>query len=865
MRTVLDNGMTVLLQENRDAKVVAVQLWVKVGSADEGPDEAGLAHLHEHMLFKGTEKTAPGEMAKAIEGFGGNVNAWTSYDQTVYHFVVGSPFFRPALDLLADAVTSSTFDPDELAREIEVVCEEIRRGEDIPARTVSRTLFALAFEQHPYRRPVIGSEQSVRSFTREKILAFYERHYAAGNMVLSAVGDFDESEALKAVQEAFATARHGSPPRPVTRLEEPAQRSTRARVVKAPVRESYLSLGWPAPGIGHPDVARLDLLAVLLGEGESSRLVQDVRRAQALVNDVSASAYTPKDPGLFIVGASLPGEKVEAALEAVLRHIAALRVHAVGEPELQRAKRLLEAQTIFQRETVQGQARKRGFFETTAGHVDAEERYFEAISACTPAQIRDVAHWYLSPHKLSIALVTDEGSALSAEELVAVAHRTLVILPPHPSPAMPPYQRLSAPNRAKRSTGLVRTVLPGGATLLVKPEGAVPLVSLRAAWKGGLRTEDETTNGATVLLARSLMRGTRTRDARQLAEEIDALAAVMGGSSGRNSFGARADFLSADLARGVGLFTELLLHPALDEAEVAKERDQLVEEIRSKFDSPAGAAVGLFLSKLYDRHPYRLDAAGTVESVSALTGKALREHLECRYLLGDLVIAAVGDVDPDEVERLVVAGLSSGRPGRAPLPEHPPEAALTGPREISIRVDRRQAHLVTGFRGTTLTSPDRHALNLLSTVLSGQGGRLFSELRDKRSLAYTVTALVGEGLDPGHFAVYIGTSPEKVPEAREGIRRELARVIESRIPDDELDRARRHILGSHEIGLQRLSARAAVLALDECYGLGAEHHLRHAEELMAVDAETVRDAAAKYLTLDTAVTALVSPDATGDC
>src|SRR5437763_14880436 len=203
MRRRLRSGLTVFTEENPAAPVVAIQGWVRVGSADEGPDEAGLAHLHEHMLFKGTGRRGPGEIARTVEACGGEINAWTSFDQTVYHVVVGSRFFAEGMDVLADAVTSAAFDPAELQREIEVVCEEIKRSQDSPTRKLSRELFASAFTRHPYGKPVIGTEASVRGFTREGILRFYRRWYKPENAVVIVVGDVREAEALELAEKSF--------------------------------------------------------------------------------------------------------------------------------------------------------------------------------------------------------------------------------------------------------------------------------------------------------------------------------------------------------------------------------------------------------------------------------------------------------------------------------------------------------------------------------------------------------------------------------------------------------------------------------------------------------------------------------------
>ncbi|HZH02794.1 MAG TPA: pitrilysin family protein, partial [Myxococcaceae bacterium] len=272
LRYTLDNGLTVVFEEQHAAKVAAFQVWVNVGSADERPDQAGLAHLHEHMLFKGTDRRGPGEIAHAIEADGGEINAWTSFDQTVYHTVIASPFARTGLDVLADAVRHSTFDAGELAREIEVVCEEIKRGQDMPSRRASQDLFATAYTAHPYRHPVIGTETSVRSFTREKVREFYERYYTPANMVVAVAGDITEAQLRAWVEEGFG-GEWGRPfILPAARLAEPPARDRRFFFRYDDVKEAHLHLGFAIPGAEADDTPALEVLSMIAGQGESSRL-----------------------------------------------------------------------------------------------------------------------------------------------------------------------------------------------------------------------------------------------------------------------------------------------------------------------------------------------------------------------------------------------------------------------------------------------------------------------------------------------------------------------------------------------------------------------------------------------------------------
>ncbi|HWV38737.1 MAG TPA: pitrilysin family protein [Vulgatibacter sp.] len=868
MQYRLPNGLHVILQENRAAPVVALQAWVQVGSADETDREAGLAHLHEHMLFKGTRKRGPGVVAKDIESRGGEVNAWTSFDQTVYHLTIASRFFEDGLEILGDQVLGSIFDPEELAREVEVVIEEIKRSADSPSRRASRALFELAFREHTYGRPVIGFPHTVRSFTRDDVVGFYRRHYTPDNITLVVVGDFDAERARRAIEEVWseASGRHGGHhPRKV----EPEQTSMRARILREQVMETHLALAWPIPDILSEDLAPLDLAAAVLGHGDSSRLVQEVKRDKHLVNDIYSYAYTPKDPGLFVVGATLPHERTAPAVEEILRQVHRLREKGPSDKELSVAKHLLESEAIWQKETMQGVARKLGFYSTITGSLDFEERYYERLRSATAEEVRAACERWLRAARLNVVALGGEEGTITEEELGSLSsalesgdgHRA-----PRPqTPAAPPPAPAPARRQAKArgepigETGILKATLDSGAVVLVRPESAVPVVAVRAAFLGGLRYETEETNGVDHLLARVVTKGTRRHPPKELAARTDELAASIVGVSGRNSFGLRGDFLARTFEPSFRLFAECLLEPSFEQKEVDRERALQVEAIRSRDDNPSSVAFDLFSHTIFRRHPYRFDPLGTAETLAAFGPGELEGWLRRHYGPEGLVLSVVGDVEPEEAFSLaeeLFGGATSER--RAP-PEVPVVPPVEEPRRAMRHMDKQQAHLVLGFPGARFQDPERYALEVLASVLAGQGGRLFYELRDKRSMAYSVTAFNLEGIDPGYFGVYMGTSPEKLADAEEGIRAELARVAREPISEEELLRARRYLVGSHAIGLQKNSARAATFALDERYGMGADNFARYAERIESVTREDVLEAARRTLDPRRSVLAVVTP------
>lgn len=879
LRFRLTNGLTVVFEELHASRVAAFQIWVKVGSADERPDQAGLAHLHEHMLFKGTPSRGPGVVAYDIEAHGGEINAWTSFDQTVYHIVIASAFARHGLEVLTDAVRHSVFDARELEREIEVVCEEIKRSRDVPSRRASHDLFGTAYGVHPYRKPVLGTAESVRSFTRERMLDFYRAHYRPENMVLAVAGDLTEGQ-LRDWAEALLGGDWrsdrpelaGVAPLPVSqRSVEPALASVRTCLRPDDVKETYLNLAFQIPAVNHADVPALDLLSVIAGQGDASRLNLEVKRRRSLVNDIHTFSYTPQNPGIWVTSMTTPSALSADAFEHAVQVLGDLKRAPVETDELATVKALVESEAIYQRETVQGLARKLGYYETAGGGIEAEATYHQRIAALSAQELLEVARRYFTFDRAVVtgllpegaSGVLDEAKALAILERAAVANGARQYQR-RVAPAGPTESRVTRGRAAPRWTaegGTLTARLNSGATVIVREERNVPLFAIRAVFPGGLRYESNETNGLTTLLTRTWTRGTGRFDAEQISNLVDDLNGSLSGVGGRNSLSLRGEFLSRHFRRAFDLFVDVLRRPAFPEAELARERKLLLQDLRTRDDKPSGVAFDLFAKALYRQHPYRLSLLGEAPVVERLTAADLLSYHQRHLDPSQLTLCAVGDVRADELFALAEEAFGEAGALAAPPPSPGLEPEIEAPRRSHRQLDRAQCHAVYGFHGARVTDSWRSALDVLSTALSGQGGRLFVELRDKQSLAYSVSSMSLEGIEPGYFAVYIGTSPEKLQTALDGIRQELAKLCEKPLSAEELQRAKRHLVGTHEIGMQRNGARAAVMALDHCYGLGANQWLSYASKVERVTADEVLEVARRVLRPERSALAVVGPSA----
>jgi zinc protease len=518
---------------------------------------------------------------------------------------------------------------------------------------------------------------------------------------------------------------------------------------------------------------------------------------------------------------------------------------------------------VYQRETAQGMARKLGYYQAAMGGIEREAAYYEAVAQVTPKQLREVAQRYLTFDKALVSGLLPAAAATSLDEAKvkdilgrasqgeghAVASRTTGV-------AAAPMRLTTS---ARKATGLVSETLPNGARLLVREERGVPLFAMRAAWHGGVRYETANDNGLSTLLSRAWLRGTKLRDAETISQQVDAMAGGMSAMAGRSSLSIRGEFLSKHFARAFELFSEVVTQPAFPEGEVARERNVQLQAIASRDDKPSTVAFEQLAKTMYTVHPYRLAVLGEKASVEGLS-PAMMHAYHARHLHpSKMVLSVVGDVDADDVIARARQSFGAMATSNEPAPVIPVEPAWSGKRDVKRELKKAQTHLVLGFPGARVTDSWRRALEVLSTMLSGQSGRLFLELRDKLSLAYSVSSMSVEGFDPGYFAVYMGTSPEKVETALAGMRKELNRIRDELAPEAELSRAREHLIGVHEIGLQRNGARAATMALDALYGLGAEAYRGYAAQVAAITAKDVQDVARRVIDFERCALSVVGP------
>jgi zinc protease len=790
--TTLDNGLVMIVREDPSAPVVSVQAWCKAGSIDEGKWlGAGLSHMLEHMLFKGTQKRGPGQIDREVQDAGGYMNAYTSFDRTVYYINVPNTGAQIAIDILCDIMQNATLPLEEVEKEKQVILREMDMNQDDPSRRASRRLFETAYVRSPYRYTVIGYPDIFNELTREDVVSYYREKYAPNNTFFVIVGDINAAEVEGQIRDFYKGFR-ARPLPPSVMPAEPPQAAPREIFEEAPIELGHFHFAWHIPDIRHPDVPVLDVLATLLGNGHSSRLYQELRERQGLVHSIDAWTYNPGNPGLLGVSGVVDGPLFEKARYAVRAEMDRIKAGFVSEAELAKAVKQFTAATLATRKTMQGQAQDFGGNWMAANDLNFSERYLAAVRRITREDIQRVAKKYLVPENRTLYALLPTGTILQRTE-----SREVIV-----------------------DKAIQKIEFDNGLRLLVKEDHRLPFVEFRAVFRGGVLAENLENNGLTLLLAKCILKGTPTRTAEQIANEIESLGGSLDSYGGNNSFGINSEVMSSDFDQGLDLLADVILTPSIPEASLEREKEVQLATIRAQRDHMLQSASKGMRRKMFGPRGYGLDVTGNENSVRTVTREHLLDFYGTLVVPNNCVISVFGDVSAERVRSAIEAKFGAWRKA-APIkveagePLHPSEVI-----RVSEQRDKKQGVIIISFPGVNIHNKDRHALELLQEALSDLGSRLFVRIRENLGLAYYVGAQHFLGLQPGYFALYAGTMPDKLGQVEEEMLNEVRLLRESGLSAEELKRAKAKLLGQKKIARQDLGGYAVATALDELYGLG---------------------------------------------
>ena len=817
-RYQLDNGLTVLFRPDRSLGLCSAQVWIKSGSIHEEKSlGSGLSHFLEHMLFKGTEKREGREISECVQAAGGYINAYTTFDRTVYYIDIPSENIDVALDVLSDSVFKSTLPPDEIEKERDVILREIDMGDDDPDRKLLRALFETAFREHPFRYPIIGYKDLFANVSRDELVAYYERRYVPNNTVLVVSGDFDVQDMKARVDRLFGDL----PRKPLPNIyiaPEPRQLAYRSKALYEDVQIVRVAMGYQTPGLSHPDTPILDALSLILGHGYSSLLSVHLREKLKLVHTIDASNWTPGELGVFYLALVCDTDKRQEALAETKRFLQSLSVADFSEDRIRKAVRQLIVSEINARKTVSGQASKLAAAEVVVGDIRYAEQYIRKAMRITPDDlIRVLKDWLLEERMTVVSL---NPKSLESEDA-------------------------EASNWQDGGTDFETRKQPNGSVLLTRSDNRLPNTHLRVVLNGGSLLEDFGKQGSTSLLATLLTKDTEKRTANEVAQAVETVGASLHEFAGNNSLGLGIDFLPTDIELAIDIVEQALLYPKFDEETFSIEKEAHLAAIKEDLDDVVIAGRRKLRKLFFGDHPFNLGGSGSLETVELLKTGDL-DDLRGRLLVaGNVTLVISGMFD----EEIVIPRLETLM-AKLPQGEKPiVDCQFDGPDAPGIHrspMDRQQAVVFHAYPGPGLLDDYFHVSEVADELFSGMSSHLFERVRESLGLAYFIRSSRIVGLNTAMFYFYAGTSQQGYDQVIEELIAEIERVRAGEIADEELARCRSRLKAARRMGLQTNASCSSHAAMNVAYGLTANDGSEYSRKIDSVCKEDLARFAERY-------------------
>jgi zinc protease len=676
----------------------------------------------------------------------------------------------------------------------------------------------------------------LEQLTVRDLTSFYASQYQPQNVTLACVGDFDGGTFQRLARDTFGSWPRGTLD-PLQRAvpQEPQTPSVRRASVELPVQTAYVLMGFSSTRLSDPDVYPLDVLANIAGQGRSSRLYEALVHQRQLAHAIAAWNYTPQDPGVFGIQLQTAPGQVDAATEAVLAVLEQIKQRGVTDEELRKAQRGVIANYLFGIQTVEAKAGD--LADSLAGTGDPlfSRRYVARIHEVTRKQVQDAARRYCDPSRMTIAVIRPPADAA----------------PDTAPPAVPQRPQLS------------KVSLENHATAIVGADRTLPISAIVVAFRGGVRVERDETQGTSNLLAQLLTKGTQKRSALEIAQQVESLGGTLEPFSGRDGFGIVLQLLAEDVEQGLALMHELVTQSTYPEEELRIQRELVGRQLQAQEDEIFDVGGRLLRRMLFGKHPYRFQPLGDKDVIRTITRRDVQDFARQWLTPSNMVMAVVGDIDTQAATRQLRRSFGAIAPATSAWPDRLPESSAGGIREASQVMDREQALVMLGFRGSTHTASDRYALDVLTAVLSGMAGRLFQAVREQHGLSYTLGAVHVPGWDPGYLLVYAATRPHERDRVLAALKEQLELVGARGFTEEEIEQAKRYLIGLHRLDLQHLVGLAKRSAIDELYGLGFDAWTTYESKMQAVTISAVEEAAKRYLTLGEHAQILVSPNGHG--
>ncbi|MFO5527583.1 MAG: M16 family metallopeptidase [Cuspidothrix sp.] len=863
-KKVLDNGLTVLTKEVHNAPVVTVQIWYKFGSGQEAKGVNGIAHQLEHLMFKGTSNR-PIQFGRLFSALGSDSNAFTSYDQTAYYNTAERDKLTALLTLEADRMKNSLIDPQDLASEKRVVISELQGYENSPEYRLNRAVMMSVFPDHPYRLPIGGTKADVEKFTVEQVREYYQKFYSPDNAVLVIVGDFETPRTLKKVEDIFGKLpkRQYSPHHLIT--PSPAPTSVPPVKLQEPGGNPLLQIIYPLPQIQQPDIPALEVMDYILTAGRNSYLYQELVES-GLANDISANVASLRAGGWYEILVTGNGNQDLTKIDAVvMKALDKLAKIGVTVQQVEQAKNQLTAAVILNNRDITSQGMQLGNDQITADNYQYTEDHLANIRQVQVADVTSVINKYLQPAARKVGLFeptkkveTIESSSYSTTIQDNFA-ADVAVVPEDIKKYLPPVDLLPKTRQQEIPQQLI---LANGLRILLLPDKTTPTVTLSGHIKAGTEFESDQQGGTASLIANNLMNGTKTKNMRTIAEELEAKGANLDFEAYGEGVRIKGSSLAVDLPILLGTLTDVIRNSNFPIKELELSRQQALSSLDSELDDPQKIANRIFVQSVYPKkHP--LHTFPTAESIQQIKREDVIAFKSQHYRPDTTVLALVGDFDVNEVRSLMQAKLGDWQvKGKPPTVKYP---SVGMPKNVvnvnPVVPGKPQAITYMGYTGINRQDRRFYAAMILNQILGGDtlSSRLGAEVRDRQGLTYGIYSNFLTGKNVGTFLIEMQTSPEDTHKAISSTRNLLRQVHQQGVTQQEVETAKRNLISNYNISLANPELLSQRMVMNEVYGLNQIELRSFISKIKQVNLSQVNQAGRELLHPDKIVVVTAGP------
>lgn len=826
----LDNGQTVVVQEVKNNPIVTIDTWIKTGSIDEDDSNNGVAHFLEHLFFKGTQTHAPGEFDKILETKGAITNAATSKDFTHYYVTIPSKDFDLAMDLHADMILHPLIPRNEMEKERKVVLEEISKDLNSPGKILQDNLNDMMYTTHPYKRKVIGKSEVIETITRDQVLGFYNNHYAPSNMVTIVIGDVNPEHAVEKIKEVF-NSEYKKQPKNVYPKEAPLTKQAKKVEYIKNTESGYLLMGFRGTPIDDKDAYALDVLATILGDGRSSVLNQVLKEKKRIAFSVDAGNSTYRDDGIFYVSANFEPEKCKVVQDTIFNEIKKIQDKGISDEQLNLAKNIIERSTYYSRESITNIATEIGYTIALTNDIKFYDTYLDNIKAVTKEDVKRVAQKYLGINKSAVSIVLPE----SAKD-IPVANLT---------------QTSGTAELVSENSQTQKYKLSDGATMLYTPNTSNDIIAISIYSKGGQLTEK--TPGTANLVSSVMMKGTKNYSSLELSQVLEDNGIKIVPTASADAFAISVLTTKDEYDKTLELLNEVVNNAIFDDFEIDKVKSEKLSAIKRNKDVPIQQAIEEYRDLIYKNTPYSISSKVLEKNIPYITKEEMLDYYKKVFNPENMVISINGNVDKDktiqELNKIFPKKDNSEKFDYSKYSTKIP--AVNAPRTNTIKMPTTEtAWVILGWQTNgVLNKKDYAVLQVIDAILgTGMSSRLFKDLREQEGLAYQLGTSYSPNVLRGSFLLYIGTNPNTLEKAKNGLFQEITRLKTEYVGDKELSDAKEKLLGNYVIGLETNLDKASNIGWYEASTRGYEFKDDYENLINSVTDSDIIEVANKYFT-----------------